>query len=176
MKTLQYQLARQIQSTLEEAFDQIRFSRAAELARSQRYLEAAALLAPGGRLPTSTTNLDMLARIAVGMEDFQTAEKCWQHAAQIEPENPIYREYLHELESVQRQARLRHNVILSLSLAILGALLTLLGFLLWHELRSVASWPALHGVSSTSSTSKPAPAKNPLEHSAGKGNESAAPR
>jgi hypothetical protein len=161
MKMTRHQLADQVRTTLEEAFDQIRLARAAELARSRRFLEAAALLAPGGQLPGGIRNLDMMARIAVGLQDFQTARSCWQHASQMEPENPVYPEYLRELEWARQKTELRHKVVIGLSAAFIGAVLAASGFLLWQEVAgSGESWLTRHPVSSSSLHQNAAPSRD----------------
>jgi hypothetical protein len=89
-------------AALDECFDQIRFARATELARSGRYLEAEALLSPNGQPSTTPRDLDLLARIAVLQGRTSDARRLWEAAVQRAPENPTYPECLHRLGDLPR--------------------------------------------------------------------------
>jgi tetratricopeptide (TPR) repeat protein len=95
--------AAQIRSTLSDYFAQVRFARAAELARSCRYLEAEALLSPGGELPCDPKEIDLLARIAALQKDYNRAEELWQKALAISPGRESFPEALAALERVRGQ-------------------------------------------------------------------------
>jgi len=68
----------QTRSIIKECFEQMRFARAAELARSRRYLEATMVLSPNGRLPIEPRELDLLARIAAQQKQFDQAGRLWE--------------------------------------------------------------------------------------------------
>ena len=61
----------------------MRFARAAELARSLRYLEATMVLSPNGRLPIEPGELDLLARIAPQQKQFDQAGRLWEVASAV---------------------------------------------------------------------------------------------
>lgn len=154
-------ISTQIRATLGAAFEQIRLARAAELARSSRLLEAAAILAPDGRLPENPQGLDMLARIAVRLQDFDTAQCCWRNASQMEPGNPAYAECLGELQLARRKERLRRKVVVGLStVATIGGLLAA-GYILWKQIAGPReSTPISRPAPTLSLPQKTAPAKS----------------
>lgn len=78
----------------DQCIELVRFARAAELARSGKYLEAEAVLAPMGIMPESTRELDLLARVATLQNKFSRAEKIWEAASRKSPGNQDYIEYL----------------------------------------------------------------------------------
>ena len=79
---------------LDQCIEKIRFARAADLARSGKYLEAEAVLAPNGVMPESPRDLDLLARVATLQNQFSRAEKFWEAASRKSPGNQDYIEYL----------------------------------------------------------------------------------
>src|SRR6516162_1867212 len=95
--------ALQTLSILTEYFRQIRFARAAELARSRRYLEATVVLSPNGGLPTEPTELDLLARIAAQQKRFDQAARLWEAALQRSPDNETYK------RAIQRTIAAKQN-------------------------------------------------------------------
>ena len=72
-------------------FKDMRFARAAELARAKEYDEAVAALAPAGRLPTDPNKLDLLARIAAQRGRYLEAEKLWEDAGKLAPDNEAFK-------------------------------------------------------------------------------------
>lgn len=98
--------AAQVRRTLTECFDQVRFARAAELARSGRYLEAEALLCRRGELPRNPKDLDLLARIAAQQRQYDRAGDLWNRALATAPGEETF---LQALEALQR-VRIRKQV------------------------------------------------------------------
>jgi hypothetical protein len=88
-------------AALDECFDQIRFARASELARSGRYLEAEGLLSLNGYPSEAPRDLDLLARIAVQQERHSDARHLWETAHQKDPRNPVYEDCLQRLTELQ---------------------------------------------------------------------------
>ena len=86
----QQKWAVEVRGTLKECFEQIRFARAVELARSRRYLEAEGLLAPNGRVSSDPKELDLLARIAAQQRRFGQARRLWEAALRLAPNNSDY--------------------------------------------------------------------------------------
>jgi hypothetical protein len=78
----------------DQCIEQVRFARAAELARTGNYLEAEAVLAPKGIMPESARELDLLARVVTLQNQFSRAEKIWDVASRKSPGNQDYIEYL----------------------------------------------------------------------------------
>src|SRR5947208_1678589 len=64
-----------VRAALKDYSEQLRFARAAELARSRRYLEAEGLLAPKGRVSADPQDLDLLARIAAQQRQYARARR-----------------------------------------------------------------------------------------------------
>lgn len=95
--------AAQTRGTLTEYFDQVRFARAADLARSGRYLEAEALLSPRGELPSNPKEIDLLARLAALQKDYDRAEELWKRAIAMTPGRESFPEALAALERVRGQ-------------------------------------------------------------------------
>ena len=129
--------ALQTRSILTECFRQMRFARAAELARSCRYLEATVVLSPNGRLPIEPRELDLLARIAARQKQFDKAANLWELALQGSPENETYRRAIERTVVAKRNYRLRQVIAVNLIAVALAAalLLTFLHLLPWE-------WPA----------------------------------
>src|SRR4051812_42068846 len=109
----------------------MRFAQATELARSRRFLEAEALLSPGGALPESTSELDLLARIAAQQKRFREARRCWEAALQKDPRNEVYRNSIKRLEQVEKSKELRRRVTLISAAALTIATLIVLAVELW---------------------------------------------
>ena len=104
----------------------MRFARATELARSRRFLEAEALLSPGGQLPDSTSELDLLARILAKQNHYREARRCWEAALKIAPRNEVYRSGIKRLEQVEKFTKLRRKITL-----IGGAILIVATLVAW---------------------------------------------
>jgi len=81
-----------VRSILSEYVQGVRLARATDLAHSRRYLEAIALLAPQGDLPSSAKELDLLARIAARQRRYADAERYWRKASETTPDTADYRE------------------------------------------------------------------------------------
>ncbi len=98
----------QVNEALKEFFDQVRFSRAVELAHSRRYLEAEGLLSPNGRESSEPKELDLLARIAAQQKQYARARRLWESALKQSPENADYQRAIQRTrEAEQFQAKLR---------------------------------------------------------------------
>jgi hypothetical protein len=89
-------------AALDECFEQIRFARAAELARSGRYLEAEGLLSPNGHCSEVPRDLDLLARIAVHQGHISDARRLWELALQKDPQNSSYKACIERLAEPRR--------------------------------------------------------------------------
>jgi tetratricopeptide (TPR) repeat protein len=76
-----------IDPALEEHFDQLRYARAAALARAGRYLEAEGLLTPHGVLPAAPHEPDLLARLAARQGRYDTARCLWRTALRSAPDD-----------------------------------------------------------------------------------------
>jgi type VI secretion system protein ImpK len=117
--------ALQTLSILTEYFRQIRFARAAELARSRRYLEATVVLSPNGGLPTEPTELDLLARIAAQQKRFDQAARLWEAALQRSPDNETYKRAIQRTIAAKQNRRRIQLIAANLISAILAAMLVL---------------------------------------------------
>jgi hypothetical protein len=100
------QLPNETQTALQNCFAQIRLARATELAQSERFFEAEAVLMPDGEHPDRPRELDLLARIATRQGNFDVARRLWTRALQNEPENEIYKQCLSCLTPARRIPRL----------------------------------------------------------------------
>lgn len=98
-------------STKNEAFDKIRdilseysaemnFAMASEYARRCEYSQAETLLLPHGKIPDSTRELDLLARISANKGSFTTAIKFWSLALEKEPDNQAFKEDIAAIETM----------------------------------------------------------------------------
>ena len=127
MRQDQQQFLLESQSVLEACFDQVRFARAAELAQSERYLEAIALLSPNGDSPQSPRDLDLLARIAARQHRFKEARHFWEAALQKEPLNANHADCLQHLSELEKPTALADTMMACLAWATIafgvGALL-----------------------------------------------------
>jgi hypothetical protein len=127
--------ALQTRSILTECFRQMRFARAAELAKSCRYLEATVVLSPNGRLPIEPKELDLLARIAARQKQFDKAGHLWELALQGSPENETYKRAIERTVAAKRNYRLRQVIAMNLvAVAVAAALLfAVLHLLPWER-------------------------------------------
>jgi hypothetical protein len=122
------QNAPQLRDALKGYFEQVRFARAAELARSGRYLEAEGLLSPNGRESSDPKALDLLARISAQQRMYGRARQLWGNALRQEPGNANYERAIQCTRDAERfQARLRKAALT----ALLGLSLTALAFAVW---------------------------------------------
>src|SRR5437773_11900038 len=94
----------QTRDAVEECFDQVRFARATDLARSGRYLEAQGLLTHNGLLPETARDLDLLARIAALNRQWAAAGEFWMAALRKDPENQEYQRCLEALDRINPRA------------------------------------------------------------------------
>ncbi len=112
-----------IGAVLDQCLDHIRFARAAELARSGRYVAAEALLSLNGRSREAPRELDLLARIEAQQRHLSAARRLWEKALQFDPKNADYKECLvrlTRLELVEPPAQIAPSVIIWA--AVVGAL------------------------------------------------------
>src|SRR5688572_23819886 len=98
--------ANQVRNTLTDYFEQIRFARAAELARHGHYLEAEALLCPLGALPENPNEIDLLARIAAQQRQYRRAEELWKRAVLKTGTGATFPLALEALERLRAQKQL----------------------------------------------------------------------
>lgn len=114
-----------VRGVVSGCFKEVRLARATELAHSRRYLEAIALLAPQGDLPSSARELDLLARIAARQRRYADAELYWRKAAEITPDPSDYREAAICAAGAGRNLTQRKQVVLASLVAVLLALVVL---------------------------------------------------
>ena len=104
-----------LHDALKECFDQIRFARAAELARSRRYLEAEGLLSPNGRVSSVPRELDLLARISAQQRQYGRACRLWEAALQQSPGNTEYERAIECAKAAEHfQTKLRKAAMIAL--------------------------------------------------------------
>ena len=89
-------------ATIDEFAEQVRFARAAQLAQSDKYLEAEGVLCANGHLPENPRELDLLARIALRQGRNAQARRLWEAALSLDPQNETYQECLARLEDLPR--------------------------------------------------------------------------
>ena len=117
------QATQQLRDTLKECFEQIRFARAAELARSGRYLEAERLFFPIGRESLDLREIDLLARISAQQRQYERARDLWEDALQRAPENADYKRAIQNTREAERlDAIFRRVVMIGLVLVISAVL------------------------------------------------------
>ena len=87
-------------------FDEIRLARATEMAQSERFADAEAVLMENGRLPETARELDLLARMAARQGRFAKARELWTKASQLEPQNPAYQQCIKSLTVGRQLARI----------------------------------------------------------------------
>jgi hypothetical protein len=124
--TEQEKWALQTGTMLTECFRQIRFARAAELARSRRYMEATVVLSPEGRLPIEARELDLLARIAAQQKQFDRAIVFWKAALQRSPGNETYGRAIQQAEAAKRRQKIQTRIAVNLVMGVVAVLLLLL--------------------------------------------------
>ena len=116
----------QLHQTLENHFKELRFARAAELARSGRFLEAEGLLSLGGQESSDPKELDLLARMAALQHQYDRARHLWGRALQKSSDPAPYKRSIEcTKEEESRRAKIRIGamaaiVVLSVGLAILA--------------------------------------------------------
>ena len=100
------QFPAQTKDALEKCLSQSRLVRATELAQSDRFIEAVAVLMPNAENPDNPRELDLLARIAARQGSFGNARRLWNKALQYEPDNENYKHCLACLTPARRIPRL----------------------------------------------------------------------
>lgn len=107
MSDLQQSLSAQsTRNVLQQVFGEIRLARATELAQSERFAEAEAVLREGGYEPQTAGELDLLARMAAQQGNFDKARRLWNQAVQVEPENATFRLCLKSLTPGRQAGRM----------------------------------------------------------------------
>jgi hypothetical protein len=135
-------MTQQLHDTLKECFVQIRFARAAELARFGRYLAAEGLLSPNGREPSDPKELDLLARISARQRRYRRARRLWEIALKQSPGNADYVRAIERTREAERfQAMLRKAAML----ALLGLAVTALVIAVWSSFHRHSLWVAKGG-------------------------------
>lgn len=87
---------------LHKYFCDVRLARASELAVRGRLREAFDVLYPKGEYPHDERELHLLGKIAIRLREYTIAQKCWELACKISPNNknyPICLEYVLYLKS-----------------------------------------------------------------------------
>lgn len=128
--------AGELRRTLNECFGQIRFARAAELARSRRYLEAEGLLTPNGHASSNPQELDLLARIAAQQGRFDQARRLWEAALRISPNNADYERALRRAEAAERAQQKCRKVVMTVLATLTATSLVLAAYLLFQASRT----------------------------------------
>ncbi len=128
--------AGELRSTLNECFDQIRYARAADLARSRRYLEAEGLLAPNGHAPSNPKELDLLARIAAQQGRFDQARRLWEAAFRLSPNNSDYDRAIQLAEAAECSQHKRRKVVMIVLVVLTVASLIFAAYLLFRASRA----------------------------------------
>jgi cytochrome c-type biogenesis protein CcmH/NrfG len=148
----------QLRDTLKECFEQMRFARAAELARSRRYLEAEGLLAPNGRESPDPRDLDLLARISAQQRQYERSRRLWEKALQQSPGNADYERAIECTKEAERfQAKIRKGVVIAFSfLAVITVTICIWSF--FHRPSPSSAIDEQKQANSSSSTPQPAPA------------------
>ena len=150
--------AQQLRDTLKGCFEQIRFARAAELARSRRYLEAEGLLTPNGRESSDPRDLDLLARISAQQRQYGRARRLWEAALQESPGNADYERAIERTKDAERfQAVLRRGAMIALACLAVTAL-TIGVWRFFHQPSPSSVVDVKKQASSSSATPQPAPA------------------
>ena len=145
-----------IKSVLSGCFNDMRFARAIDLARTRRFLEAKELLAPAGRLPTEPRELDLLARIAANQRRFLEAEQLWIDASKISPGNETYRlAAKHAARARYTWVQLKQAAFAVVIALVLAAIIVFAINFLSGGNRKPAAPPAGPAQSSSSAQSKP---------------------
>jgi hypothetical protein len=156
----QERATQQLRDMLKECFVQVRFARAAELARSGRHLEAEGLLSPNGQEPTDPKELDLLARIFVRQRRYRCARRLWEIALMRSPGKADYERAIERTRDAERfEAMLRKGAML----ALLGLAVTTMIIAVWssfHRHSPSASWggkkrPDIHTKAIPLSSSSP---------------------
>lgn len=93
-------------TVIERFFEDTRLARATELAQLEKFAEAEAALVQNGAFPENARELDLLARIAARQGHFEKARQLWNKAAQLDPENHAYKEYIASLTPARRLGRI----------------------------------------------------------------------
>jgi cell division septation protein DedD len=156
----QERATQQLHDTLKEYFVQIRFARAAELARSGRYLEAEGLLSPNGRESSDPKELDLLARISARQRQYRRARRLWEIALERSPGNAGYERAIERTRDAERfQTMLRKGAML----ALLGLAVIALFIAVWSSFHRHSSSVARGREKQTNihATSTPIPSSSP---------------
>jgi len=107
MSDLQESLSAQsTRNVLQQVFGEIRLARATELAQSERFAEAEAVLREDGYEPETAGELDLLARMAAQQGNFDKARRLWNQALQLEPQNATFQLCLRSLTPGRQAGRM----------------------------------------------------------------------
>lgn len=98
--------AQSTRNVLQQVFGEIRLARATELAQSERFDEAEAVLREGGYEPETAGELDLLARMAALQGNFDKARRLWNRALQLEPQNATFHSCLRSLTPGKQAERI----------------------------------------------------------------------
>jgi hypothetical protein len=128
----------QAERIVKECFEQMRFARAAELARSRRYPEAQHILSPNGKMPSEPRELDLLARIAAKRKQFDQARRFWEEALRRVPGNDEFKHAIERAASAKRVRKFRQTVAFAVitAIAVAGLILIVLHSQAWQSLAS----------------------------------------
>lgn len=145
---------REIREVLKEHLEQIRFARAAELARSKRYLDAEGVLAPGGRVSSNPRELDLLARISAHQRRYGRARWLWEAALRESPDNTRFERAIEATKAAEHfQTIFRRGVLIALLLIAFATSLVAV----WSFFRHRPSTPKVGSVQRSEERTKQTP-------------------
>lgn len=98
--------AQSTRNALQQVFGEIRLARATELAHSERFVEAEAVLREGGYEPETAGEFDLMARMAAQQGNFDKARRFWNRALQLEPQNAKFQLCLRSLTPGRQAGRM----------------------------------------------------------------------
>lgn len=98
--------AQSTRNVLQQVFGEIRLARATELAHSERFVEAEAVLREGGYEPETAGEFDLMARMAAQQGNFDKARRFWNRALQLEPQNAKFQLCLRSLTPGRQAGRM----------------------------------------------------------------------
>jgi hypothetical protein len=108
----------------------LRLARSAELALAGSLLRAEELLTPGGSLPETAEELDLLARIHVQQRRYAEAHKRWKEALRVSGGKSSYQDALDSLNAYVTVLQRRRRILLFAASIVILILTTVLAFIL----------------------------------------------
>lgn len=111
----------------------LRLARSAELALAGSLLRAEELLTPGGSLPETARELDLLARILVRQKRYAEAQKRWKEALRFSGGERCYQDALDSLNGYVAALHRRKSILLFTTSTISLILAIILTFILMER-------------------------------------------